>query len=256
VGSLWLAAGPLSGSHVCLFLRGAGLGSAERPRPLTVLDLGCGSGFLLELLAGRNQAGLDLLGIDISAAELKVARRALGTRAALVEAKGQAIPTADQGTDIILSHLVLMLMDDVEAVMAEAARVLRPGGTFAAVVGGATPASIAFTTYVRILERYRAQSPESVVRLGDRRFRSEGGIRDLLATRFRDISVEEIHVNRRLTPADMWAWFMGMYDLHQFREEERAAIEHEYVSAVAPHCDAAGALDFPQAFRHIQARSR
>jgi len=226
------------------------------PMPLTVLDLGCGSGFLLELLAGRNQADLELLGIDMSAAELEVARRALGLRAVLVKAKGQAIPAADRGIDFILSHLVLMLMDDVDIVMAEAARVLRPGGTFAAVVGGATPASIAFTTYVRILERYRAQSPDSVVRLGDRRLRNEDGIRELFATRFRDVSVEEIHVNRRLTPAGIWAWFTGMYDLHQFGEKERAAIEREYLSTVAPHCDPAGTLDFPQAFRYIQAHAR
>lgn len=222
-------------------------------RPLRALDLGCGSGFLLELLAARRQAGLQLLGIDMSAEELRVAASALDGRAHLVKAKGQAIPAGDDSIDVILCHLVLMLMDDADQVLAEAARVLKPGGTFAAVVGRSTPPSIAFTTYVRILERYRTASPERAVRLGDARFREEDGIRALFAARFRDVVVEEIHVNRRLTPTEIWAWFMGMYDLHQLAQEDRFAIEREYLSSVAPHCAADGTLEYPQMLRYIQA---
>ena len=227
----------------------------DEGRPLRTLDLGCGSGFLLELLAARRQAGLQLLGIDMSAAELRVAAVALGGRAHLVQAKGQAIPAGDNSIDVILCHLVLMLMDDVDRVLAEAARVLKPGGTFAAVVGGGTPPSIAFTTYIRILERYRAGSPEQAIRLGDARSRDEVGIRALFATRFRDVAVEEIHVSRRLTPQGMWAWFMGMYDLHRFAQEDRRAIEREYLSSVAPHCAADGTLEYPQVLRYIQAQA-
>jgi SAM-dependent methyltransferase len=224
----------------------------QRP---TVLDLGCGSGFLLELLANRRQAGLELLGIDMSAAELEVAARALGGRALLVKAMGQALPAATNSIDIILSHMVLMLMDDVDTVMAETARVLKPGGTFAAVVGGATPPSIAFTTYIRILERYRKGAPERVVRFGDARFRNEEGIRALFAPRYRDVVVDEIHLNRRLTPAGMWAWFMRMYDLHQLAQDDRAAIESEYLSSVTPLCGPDGMLDFPQMLRCVQGQA-
>lgn len=222
---------------------------------LKVLDLGCGSGFLLELLAKRSQPGLELVGIDMSAAELQIAARALGDQALLVKAMGQAIPAATSSIDIVLSHLVLMLMDGADTVMAETARVLKPGGTFAAVVGGATPPSIAFATYLRILERYRENSPGRV-RFGDARFRDEEGIRQLFAARYRDVVVDEIHLNRRLSPAGMWAWFMRMYDLHQFAEDDRAAIESEYLSSVTPQCGPDGMLDFPQTLRCVQGQAR
>lgn len=223
---------------------------------LAVLDLGCGSGFLLELLADRRQPGLELAGIDMSDAELQVAARALGGRALLAKAMGQAIPAGANSIDIILSHMVLMLLDDVDTVMAETARVLKPGGTFAAVVGGATPPSIAFTTYIRILERYRKGSPERVVRFGDARSRNEEGLRALFAPRYDNVVVDEIHLNRRLTPAGMWAWFMGMYDLHQFAEDDRAAIESEYLSSVTPLCGPDGMLDFPLTLRCVQGQAR
>jgi len=222
---------------------------------LKVLDLGCGSGFLLELVANRRQPGLELVGVDMSAAELEMAARALGERALLVKAMGQALPAATNSIDIILSHMVLMLMDDVDTVMAETARVLKPGATFAAVVGGTTPPSIAFTTYVRILERYRKGSPERVVRFGDARFRNEESIRALFAPRYRNVVIDEIHLNRRLTPAGMWAWFMRMYDLHQLTQDDRAAIESEYLSSVTPMCGPDGMLDFPQMLRCVQGQA-
>jgi len=225
-------------------------------QPTTVLDLGCGSGFLLELLANRRQAGLELIGIDMSDAELQIAAQALGGQALLVKAMGQALPAATNSVDIILSHMVLMLMDDADTVMAETARVLKPGGTFAAVVGGTAPPSIAFTTYIRILERYRKGSPERVVRFGGARFRDEEGIRSLFAPRYRDVVIDEIHLNRRLTPAGMWAWFMRMYDLHQLAEDDRADIESEYLSSVTPLCGPDGMLDFPQMLRCVQGQAR
>ena len=44
--------------------------------PLTVLDLGCGAGALLQLLPRRRQPGLRLIGVDMSPHELKWAPEA------------------------------------------------------------------------------------------------------------------------------------------------------------------------------------
>src|SRR5690348_1477406 len=61
--------------------------------PITVLDLACGDGFLLEALSARRQPGLHLIGVDMSDAELDAARRRLPARAAtLLPGRAQAIP--------------------------------------------------------------------------------------------------------------------------------------------------------------------
>jgi ubiquinone/menaquinone biosynthesis C-methylase UbiE len=219
---------------------------------LAVLDLGCGSGFLLSLLAAREQAGLDLIGVDMSAAELRIAAADLGGRASLVEARAQALPLATGSVDVTLCHMALMLMRDVDGVLAEITRVLKAEGVFAAVVGGPTPPSPAFEAYLRVLDRH---ARASFLRFGDTRFRAENGIREMFAERLRDVRIDEIHIRRKLTPEQTWAWFMRMYDIHQIAESQRTEIEREYLSSVAPHCDADGQLDFPQTLRCIEARA-
>ena len=58
--------------------------------PLTVLDLACGDGHLLSLLAdGSTSPARALIGVDLSAGELGAARSRLGDRAALYCCKAQ-----------------------------------------------------------------------------------------------------------------------------------------------------------------------
>lgn len=53
------------------------------PKPLTVLDLACGDGALLQLLARREQQGLHRVGVDMSLHELERARANLPPRVEL-----------------------------------------------------------------------------------------------------------------------------------------------------------------------------
>lgn len=52
-------------------------------------------------------------------------------RVAIVTAPGEAIPADDASVDAVVSTLVLCTVDDVDATLAEVARVLRPGGVLA-----------------------------------------------------------------------------------------------------------------------------
>ncbi len=100
------------------------------PAPVRrLLDVGTGTGRMLELLAPRVAEGV---GIDISHRMLEVARVRLD-RAGLRHLRVQqadmyALPFADGHFDLITLHQVLHFADDPEAVLAEAARVLAPGG--------------------------------------------------------------------------------------------------------------------------------
>ncbi|MDX2101559.1 MAG: methyltransferase domain-containing protein [Alphaproteobacteria bacterium] len=99
-------------------------------RPIAdLLDLGTGTGRLLELLGPRvSQA----IGLDSSRAMLSVARAAL-ERAGLAHCSVRQgdvyqLPFAQASFDAVTLHQVLHFLDDPAAVLAEAARVLRPGG--------------------------------------------------------------------------------------------------------------------------------
>ena len=96
-----------------------------------VVDLGCGTGTVLSLLA-RQAPPLELVGLDLSAAALRVAAGELGGSGAgrlLVQADlADRVALADQSVDRAICHNVLESLPEPQALLAEAARVLRPGG--------------------------------------------------------------------------------------------------------------------------------
>ena len=107
---------------------GAALAAAARARSGRVLDIGTGTGRLLELLAPRVQSGL---GVDASRAMLALARARLAKpglgHLAVRQADMYRLPLA-QRFDLVVMQMVLHYAEDPAAALAEAARVLAPGG--------------------------------------------------------------------------------------------------------------------------------
>jgi 2-polyprenyl-6-hydroxyphenyl methylase / 3-demethylubiquinone-9 3-methyltransferase len=94
------------------------------PRPARVLDLGCGAGLLANYLAERGHA---VTGLDATAENLEIAR-ARGTATYLL-GDALALPFADASFDVVCAMDLLEHVDQPERLIAEAARVLAPGGT-------------------------------------------------------------------------------------------------------------------------------
>ena len=94
-----------------------------------VLDVGCGSGVLTEELARRVGAE-HVAGADPSPLLDACAERVPG--ADLKRAPAEDLPWFDDSFDAALAQLVVHFMTDVEAGIAEMARVTRPGGVVAA----------------------------------------------------------------------------------------------------------------------------
>ena len=94
-----------------------------------LLDIGTGTGRLLELLAPRVQAGL---GIDASSSMLALARvrlaRADLSHCSVRQADMYALALPDAAYDLVLLQMVLHYADDPAQALGEAARVLAPGG--------------------------------------------------------------------------------------------------------------------------------
>lgn len=225
------------------------------PQAIEVLDLACGEGHLLGLLAARRQHGLVLNGVDMNAAELALARGRLGGHASLTRARAQALPYPAGTFDGVLCHMALMLMDELDEVMRELRRVLRPGGRFAAVVGAMPPESPALRAYLDALSR-RSRLPQfAALRLGDRRLRSPEGIREVFASGFDELLIEEVHLPLRLTPAQLWDWLLDMYDLQLLGAADRELVERELMQTVSGATGPDGMLDFPQTLRFLSARA-
>ncbi len=97
---------------------------------LETMDLGCGGGLFSEALA---QQGARVTGVDPSAASLEAARAHASAGGLTIDYRsgcGEAIPAGDAHFDLVCCCDVLEHVDELDATIAECARVLRPGGTF------------------------------------------------------------------------------------------------------------------------------
>ena len=93
-----------------------------------VLEIGCGAGLDLVRFA---RGGARVTGVDVVPAAIALTRdycRVAGVPAVLVEADGARLPFPDAAFDLVYCHGVLSFVRDPGAVIAEAHRVLRPGG--------------------------------------------------------------------------------------------------------------------------------
>ena len=99
--------------------------------PHRVLDLGAGGGLLSEAL---DEAGFSVVALDPSLLSLQAGKDhgvLEGSDVTFVGGAGERLPFTDASFDAVVCMEVLEHVDDAAAVVAEAARVLRPGGIFA-----------------------------------------------------------------------------------------------------------------------------
>ncbi len=108
--------------------RASAAGASGTAAPARVLDIGCGAGFLTNALA---REGHHVTGLDASPASLAVAgsHDRTGT-VRYVNADALALPFPDASFDAVCAMDFLEHVEDPARVVAEAARVLAPGGLF------------------------------------------------------------------------------------------------------------------------------
>jgi ubiquinone/menaquinone biosynthesis C-methylase UbiE len=222
--------------------------------PLSVLDLACGDGHLLGLLATRQQTGLQLLGVDMSEAELTVARAALPPSVRLLQGRAQALDMLSASVDYLVSHMALMLMDDIGQVMREIRRVLRPGGQFAAIVGRTFLLGDVNEVFMRVFKPI-ASDALPPLRFGDRRTGSEAGWRELLETSFVEVKFDDIDVPWSPTLAELWTALADTYNIDRLDDDTRRRLRGAFMDAAAPLQAGDGLIATGWGLRAVRARA-
>ena len=117
-----------------------------------VLEIAIGTGLNLPFYP----ADVRLTGIEISSAMLEIARRRahiLGRQVEMIVGDAQALPFPDQHFDTVVCTIALCSIPDERQAVAEAWRVLRPGGRFIALEHVRSP-NIIIRGLERLLESY------------------------------------------------------------------------------------------------------
>ena len=174
----------------------------------TVVDLACGSCPIAGSLAG-----LRVVGVDQSAGEL---RRGSGLR---VRARALALPLPRGCAGAVVSSMALMLLHPLEAVLAEVARVLQPGGAFVATVPSraASAGTPAFTAILRALDQKGFAYPEPL---------DDDGLEDRFSVSGLTLVADDTAVfNRPVGPEDAAGVVRSFYAPGAGAERMNAAIE-------------------------------
>jgi 2-polyprenyl-6-hydroxyphenyl methylase/3-demethylubiquinone-9 3-methyltransferase len=147
-GEWWDPAGAFSSLHWLARARARLIPPAPRPGA-RLLDVGCGGGLLAPHVHGYRHVGVDLSepGLAIAAQH--------GVEG--VHADVAALPFEDASFDVVVAGEILEHVTDLEGTVAEALRVLAPGGTFVCDTINAT--WFARLALVTIGERVRGGPP-------------------------------------------------------------------------------------------------
>lgn len=93
-----------------------------------VLEVGCGSGFAVQLFV---EAGADVTAVDLTPWAVATTRRrlaAFGLEANVFEADAERLPMPDASFDLVFSWGVIHHTSDMDRALGELVRVCRPGG--------------------------------------------------------------------------------------------------------------------------------
>ncbi len=149
----WDSSGPFALLHAIAEARGGLIPPAARPGAVLV-DLGCGAGLLAPHI---RSLGYHHIGLDITASALRQA----GEHGVLpVRADVLALPLPDSVADVVVAGEILEHVTDLRRAVAEACRVLRPGGTL--VLDTLADTALAKLLAVHIAERIPGGAPKGI----------------------------------------------------------------------------------------------
>lgn len=227
--------------------------------PAHVVDLACGDGVLAEKLFERFPRGLTVTAVDISDVELDRARQRLKGKPVtfqLERAQRLSLPTAS--VDAVLCHMGLMLMTPLEAVLREQARVLKPGGVFAAVVGrGWKPGPVQDLFREAFRQALGEYGGTPIGSLGDERTRTREGLQAAFAAAGAfgtKPEFDEWEMTLSLGPDELADFMMGAYDTVVLSEKGREWMRGRLAKGLGSLAGSDGRIAYGMGLRQLRAR--
>ncbi|TFV54596.1 methyltransferase domain-containing protein [Geodermatophilus sp. DF01-2] len=149
----WQVSGGFAALHWLAASRGEHIPPAPAPGAVLV-DLACGGGLMAPHAA---RLGYRHVGVDLGEQGLRVARDhgVLAVRGSVL-----AVPLADRCADVVVAGEILEHVEDDVAVLAECARLLRPGGTL--VIDALAATRIGRFLMVTVAERLPGGPPPGI----------------------------------------------------------------------------------------------
>lgn len=195
-----------------------------------VLELGCGDGHLVTL---AQQRGAQALGVELARAEVL---RAGAGGARVVVADAARLPLAPASMDLVLSHLALSVMAELDAVCDEVDRVLAPGGRLVALLGGG-PAlrepPEGFDVLLALFdERLRGRARAA---LGDRRAADPERFCALWQARGYRVRWQRHELDFGGSVGEVWASLAACYDVVRLTPHEARALAAAFARECARH---------------------
>jgi ubiquinone/menaquinone biosynthesis C-methylase UbiE len=221
---------------------------------ISILDLACGDGFFLETLARRNSPNLHLSGLDMSEGELTEAKKKLAKYSIpLLQGKAQDIPLKSSVLDYVFCHMAFMLMDDIEDVVREIHRVLKPGGVFSAVIGRQGRSGPVYDEYLRLLSESLEEEGKSwTLKCGDKRVRSEEGLQSLFEKGFdSQININDFVLHFTNDPESAIPFFLLMYDVGLLSEVGRNRLREKLLQSFRTLVSSDGKLELTMSMRQF-----
>lgn len=152
-GEWWRPRGVFAMLHWLAAARGALVPPADRPGAVLV-DIGCGGGLLAPHVAGK---GYRHVGVDVSPSALRQAA-AHGVHA--VRGDALAVPLADGCADVVAAGEILEHVADLPRGVAEACRLLRPGGLL--VIDTLAATALSRFLAITVAERIPGAAPRGI----------------------------------------------------------------------------------------------
>ncbi|MGB6517911.1 MAG: class I SAM-dependent methyltransferase [Candidatus Cybelea sp.] len=220
----------------------------------TAIDLACGDGYLLALLA-RRLPSAQLIGIDMAPEELGVARdRALPERVRLLAARAEALPLTGASIEAVVCHMALMLFDDARTVVNELERVIRPGGIFATVLGPASGSSEFVARFGALLREAEATEKLPPLRVGDPATFTEDSLRGLFANgTWSDVRVDQFQLRFDGTDDQIRATLLSMYNVARLSDDGRTELTRRLKAEMLERRQASETTECVLGLRHLVA---
>jgi SAM-dependent methyltransferase len=148
-------------------MRAAYFAKLELPKRARVLEVGCGTGPVSRALAELVPDG-SVVGVDPSPVFLERARELAAAHENLSFAEGDArsLPLDDRSFDAVVFHTTLCHVPESERALAEAYRVLAPGGRLVVFDGDYATTTVALGDLTRSRRAPRPSSPTSSTTAG------------------------------------------------------------------------------------------